>query len=135
MESGLLFDASSLVHLLRLRNLRPLNNNYIQCLTIYEAINALWKEASLTNSISLEEAYEIVKILSDVIDVVKILSPHPCEREILATSSKLRITSYDASYVVLADKNNLTLVTEDSELRKRAREIIKVISVEDMLKQ
>ncbi len=132
MGNGLLFDASSLVCLLRLRNLKPLNNNYIQWLTIYEAANALWKEASLMGSIGMEEAYEMVKILSDVVDVMKILSPHPYEHEILAAASKLGIAAYDASYVVLANKNGLILVTEDAELRKKARNIIEVISVNDI---
>lgn len=132
MRDGLLFDASSLLCLLKLRKLKPLNNNYIQWLTIYEAANALWKEASLIGSISPEDAYEMIKILSDCVDVVKILSPHPYEYEILTTASKLKITAYDASYVVLADKNNLVLVTEDSELREKAKSLIEAISVSDI---
>ncbi|GBC72220.1 hypothetical protein HRbin03_00047 [archaeon HR03] len=40
----LLFDASSLVSLLKRRNLKPLNHNYIHWLTIYEVEKALWKE-------------------------------------------------------------------------------------------
>ncbi|MEM1655869.1 MAG: type II toxin-antitoxin system VapC family toxin [Nitrososphaerota archaeon] len=135
MRDELLFDASSLLCLLKLRKLGPLNNNYIQWLTIYEAANALWKEASLIGSISPEDAYEMIKILSDCVDVVKILSPHPYEYEILATASKLKITAYDASYVVLADKNNLVLVTEDSELREKAKSLIEAISVSDITRR
>lgn len=135
MRDGLLFDASSLLCLLKLRKLKPLNNNYIQWLTIYEAANALWKEASLIGSISPEDAYEMIKILSDCVDVVKILSPHPYEYEILTTASKLKITAYDASYVVLADKNNLALVTEDSELREKAKSLIEAISVSDITRR
>lgn len=135
MGNGLLFDSSSLVLLLKLRNLKPLSNNHIQWLTIYEVANALWKEASLISSISMEEAYETIEILSGVVDAMKILSPHPYEREILTTAGKLKITFYDASYVVLAKKNNLTLVTEDAELRKKTENIINVINVSDILRR
>lgn len=132
MANRLLFDASSLLYLLKLRNLKPLNNNYIQWLTIYEAANALWKEVSLIGSIGVDEAYEMVEILSGAVNVMKILSPHSYEHEILAVANKLKITAYDASYVVLADKNNLVLVTEDAELREKAKNIIEVISVDDI---
>ena len=44
---------------------------------------------------------------------MKILSPHPYEDEILSIAGELNITAYDASYIVLAEKNGLTLVTED----------------------
>ncbi|MEM2756450.1 MAG: type II toxin-antitoxin system VapC family toxin [Candidatus Bathyarchaeia archaeon] len=107
----------------------------MQWLTLYEAVNVLWKESSLIGSISVDEAYEIIEILSDAVDVVKILSPHPYEREILAMASKLEITAYDASYVVLADKYDLMLVTEDAELREKARNIIEAISVNDILQR
>ncbi|MEM2373838.1 MAG: type II toxin-antitoxin system VapC family toxin [Thermoproteota archaeon] len=121
MGKVFLFDTSSLIYLLKLRKLKTLKNNYIQWLTLYEAVNVLWKESSLIGSISVDEAYEIIEILSGVVDVVKILSPHPYEREILATASKLDITAYDASYIVLADKYYLMLVTEDAELREKAK--------------
>lgn len=133
MGNNLLFDASSLVCLLKLRKLKPLNNNYIHWLTIYEVANALWKETFLIGSISAEEAREIIDVLRGIIDVMKVLNPHPYECEILETASKLGITAYDASYIVLAKNNGLSLVTEDAELRDKARKMIKVMSVSEIL--
>ena len=60
---------------------------------------------------------------------MKILSPHPYEDEILSTARELNITAYDASYIVLAEKNGLTLVTEDKKLRTKAEKLIKAVSL------
>ncbi len=129
----MLFDASSLIYLLKLGSLELLKDNYIQWLTVYEATNALWKEATLINSISLEEASNIVDVLCSVIDFMKMLSPHPYEREILTTASKLHMSVYDASYLVLANRNSLTLVTEDRELKRKAQNITRALSLKELI--
>ena len=121
MRGKLLFDASSVIYALKLRSLKVLYDNHIQWLTIYEVINALWKEATLTRAISPQEASEIVKLFAKTLEFMKILSLHPYEDEILSTARELNITAYDASYIVLAKKNGLTLVTEDKTLRQRPK--------------
>ncbi len=125
----LLFDTSSLVYALKLRNLSILHDNYIQWLTIYEIINALWKEVCLTKSISINDAYNIVSIFSNTIDFMKLLSPHSHEYEILTIAKELEVTAYDASYIVLAKKHKLSLVTEDEELKAKANNLVKTISL------
>ena len=60
---------------------------------------------------------------------MKILSPHPYEDEILSTARELNITAYDASYIVLAEKNGLKLVTEDKKLRAKAEKLVKAASL------
>ena len=55
--------------------------------------------------------------------------PHPYEDEILSTARELNITAYDASCIVLAEKNDLTLVTEDKKLRTKAEKLIKAVSL------
>jgi len=57
------------------------------------------------------------------------LSPHSYEDEILSIARELNITAYDASYVVLAEKNDLTLVTEDKKLRTKAEKLVKAVSL------
>jgi len=57
------------------------------------------------------------------------LSPHPYEDEIPSTARELNITAYDASYIVLAEKNGLTLVTEDKKLRTKAEKFVKAVSL------
>ncbi|RLI39149.1 hypothetical protein DRO64_10950 [Candidatus Bathyarchaeota archaeon] len=64
-----------MIYVLKLRSLKVLNDNRIQWLTIYEMINALWKEAILTRAISPQEASEIVKLFAKILEFMKILSP------------------------------------------------------------
>ncbi len=129
---NLLFDASSLIYSLKIRNLKPLYNNYIQLLTIYEAINALWKESYLTKAITIEEARELTNILNEIIDLMNMINPHGYEKEILENAWKLGITAYDASYVVITKKNNLILVSEDEKLKRKIGDIIKIISLKEL---
>lgn len=130
---SLLFDASSLIYSLKIRNLKLLYNNYIQLLTIYEAINALWKESYLTKAITSEEAGELTNILNEIIDLMNMINPHGYEKEILENAWKLGITAYDASYVVIAKKNNLILVSEDEKLKRKIGDIIKIISLKELI--
>ena len=130
---GLLFDASSLIHALKLRRPDLLYNGYVQWLTLYEAINALWEEVRLIKRISADEALKLTAVLRDVLGLVKILEVRGLEDEILRCALKHGLTAYDASYVVLAEKHGLTLVTEDRALRKVASKLIKVVSLEELL--
>lgn len=133
MDEGMLFDASSLIYAIKLRKVEVLYGNYVQYLTIYEMINALWKEVVLTKIIQAEEAIKLCETLNKILDTMKILNPLPYVKEILYTSIKLKITAYDASYIVLAKKNNLTLITEDEVLRRKAREYVKSLNLGEIV--
>lgn len=133
MERRFLLDASSVVQALKLGNLRVIYGNYIQWLTVYEVVNALWKEALLAGSISVEEASSLVEVFAETVKLVEVLSPHPYEAEILETAAKLGLTAYDASYVVLARRNGLSLVTEDKVLREKAKGVVKAVSLKEVL--
>jgi len=135
MENGLLFDASSVIYALKRRNLKVLEDNYLQWLTVYEVINALWKEAYLVSSLSEEEVLEILGIFQKSLEFMTILDPRPYELEIFKTAVKLGLTAYDSSYVVLAKEKNLELVTEDSELRERAKKLIDVVSLDQVIRR
>ena len=102
MPGNLLFDASSLVYTLKLKKLEVLYNNHTQWLAVYEVVNALWKEASLTGTLNLREALKITEVFTEAIEYMKILSPHSHENAILSLANKLKISAYDASYIVLA---------------------------------
>ena len=133
MKEKFLFDASSIIYALKLKNMRLLHGNYIQWLTIYEVINALWKEVTIFNSLSLQDARKLVKIFKEAISLMQVLNPHPYEEEILSIASELRITAYDASYIILSKENNLQLVTEDEKLRRKASKIVKTTNISDIL--
>ncbi|MBS7618146.1 type II toxin-antitoxin system VapC family toxin [Candidatus Bathyarchaeota archaeon] len=99
-------------------------------LTKYEVGNAIWVEAVrglVSNWSSVSKAWaNIFKILveleiEDVADVEEM-------------ALKLNLTFYDASYIYVAYKKNLTLVTEDDEMRRKAVEIgVKAISVDEFV--
>mgnify|MGYP000751769713 CR=1 FL=1 len=125
----LLFDASSIIYALKLKCVEILHGNYIQHLTIYEVLNAIWKETYLTKSLSRGEAERFIRIFAEALDYLNILLIHPYELEVFKTAVGLGLTVYDASYVVLTEKNDLTLVTEDEKLRKKASKKVKVVSL------
>lgn len=133
MRPRLLVDSSSLVKALKLGRLEPLAGQAIQWLTPYEVLNALWKEARLVGSLSIEEALFLQEILAEVMGQMEVLAPIGLEREVLEYALSHRISVYDASYVVVADRMGLALVTEDSRLSEAARDRVSVLSFDDLV--
>ena len=128
-----LFDASSFIKALKLGKPEVLIDNFIQRLTVYEIMNALWKEARLLKSISIEKLLQLVDVVTDIAKYMKILSISNLEKEILKMSIELDLTAYDTSYIVLAQRHGLTLVTEDKKLMNKAKKHINVISLDTLL--
>ena len=121
-----LFDASSLIEVLKRKELELIYGEAIQPLTIYEALNALWKESRLLKKLSFKEALALAEVLDSLREFMKLLRTEGLGIEILRVALDKGMTAYDASYVVLAKKNKLTLVTEDSKLAKKASGIVPV---------
>jgi predicted nucleic acid-binding protein len=129
----LLFDASSLVKALKLGRVELLYRSYAQWLTFYEVLNAVWKEVYLSKTISAGRAVELARLLNRVTRFMRVLSVEGLEEEVLRTAIDLGLTAYDSSYVVLAQKFDLKLVTEDEELKAKARKLVKCASVEELM--
>ncbi len=128
-----LFDASSIVRALKEVKLVPLGGQALQWLTVYEVINAFWKEVYLLHKLNPEE---VNSLISDFIELLKemiILEPKELEQDILEFAISKGITVYDASYIILALKYDLTLVTEDRKLTKIANSIIRVVSLNEII--
>jgi len=123
-----LFDASSFIKALKLGKPEVLVDNSIQWLTIYEVVNTLWREAYLLKFTSIDKVLQLVDIVVDVIRYMRIPSISNLEKEMLRISVELGLTAYDASYIVLAQKYGLTLVTEDRKLMSKAQKYINVTS-------
>jgi len=115
-----LFDASSVIAALKLRKPDILIDNYIQWLTVYESLNAIWKEFRLLNIMDPRMMYELIDVFLEIIKLMKILSPSSYEKEIVELAVNSDLTVYDASYIILAMKNNLLLITEDKKLKRKA---------------
>ena len=132
MEPVYLVDASSLVKALKEAKLVPLGGQALQWLTVYEVLNALWKEAHLLHRFSLEEASSLASVFTELIRNMVILEPNGLEHDILRIAASNGLTVYDASYIALAKKHNLTLVTEDRKLSQAADGIIRTASLDDI---
>ena len=102
-------------------------------MTFYEVLNAVWKEVYLSKTISAGRAVELARLLNRVARFMRVLSVEGLEEEVLRAAIELGLTAYDSSYVVLAQKFNLKLVTEDEELKAKARKLVKCASVEELL--
>jgi len=128
----LLFDASSLLKALKEKRVDLLRGNYIQWLTIYEVLNALWKEVNLVKSIPRDRAIAFTRVLSQVLGLMRFLDVRGFEEEILETANQLGVTAYNSSYIVLARARGLALVTEDTKLRSKAERVVKVASLDEL---
>ncbi len=128
-----MFDASSLLYTLKLRKIDFLQGNYVQWLTLYESINALWKEVFLVKSINIMEALKLISILNNILDLMNILDLQGLEKAVLKVAVEHGVTAYDASYIVLASKHGLTLVTEDRELKNKALKIVKAVNLNELI--
>ncbi|ABP50597.1 conserved hypothetical protein [Pyrobaculum arsenaticum DSM 13514] len=92
-------------------------------LTIYEAGNALWKEARLGRVDWAAAARHLKKVLSSL----KVLDDPPLN-EVLGVAVKRGLTFYDASYAYVAESSGLVLVTQDQELLAKTRNAIDVVT-------
>ncbi len=129
----LLFDASSLLKAFKENRLDLLRRSYIQRLTIYEALNALWKETYLMRIISFEKSIELADILIDMVRLMYVLDPAGLEKEMFNIALSMGITVYDASYIALAQKHSLVFVTEDRRLRDRCKSLVNVKSLDEII--
>ena len=127
-----LFDASSVVRAIKEIRLAPLSGQALQWLTVYEVINALWKEVYLLHKLDVQEAASLVNVFTKLIREMVILDPSGLEQDILRIAVSRGITVYDASYVALAIKRNLVLVTEDQKLSRKVSGVVNVVSLDNL---
>ena len=127
-----LFDASSIVNLVRKGIVKPLADGVTLDLALYESLSAVWKEFKLLKRFDEAIALELLDIICDVFNAMKIISAKGLEKEVFDLASKEELTIYDAAYVCAAMRNELTLVTDDQELRRTASKLLKVTSSSEL---
>lgn len=128
-----LFDASAIVNLVKKGRLLILSKGSTLELALYESLNAVLKEYILLKKLDHESAVDFVKILSEIFGNIKTESIRGLETEVFNLAAKFGLTIYDASYLLAALNNNLTLVTDDSKLRSALKEILPVKSTEEVI--
>ena len=105
-------------------------------LAAYELGNILWKEYTLKGIISLEEAVKKAEQMAKVLEVIKLENIESAEefKEVMRIATELKLTFYDASYLQVAKRMKIPLVTEDKELLEKAEHVnVKAINVNEFL--
>ncbi|MQL54275.1 type II toxin-antitoxin system VapC family toxin [Acidianus ambivalens] len=126
------FDSSSIYSLLTKGKIELLGGNYTVFLAKFELGNIVWKEVFLHKRISREEGLRLLSFISKVLNTMNLEDVNCKETEEIALD--YGITFYDASYVWLARKLDLPLITEDNKLRKAVEKDLKVLSVDEIIK-
>ncbi len=80
-----------------------------------------------------EEASSLVSDFTELIQEMLILEPRDLEEDIFRTAVSKGVTVYDASYIALAAKHNLVLITEDQKLSRIASSMIRVVNLSDIM--
>ncbi len=136
-----LLDSSAiavLVGRLGRKALNYLRDIYTLDLVRYELGNVIWKEHTIRASISSSEAISRAGYVAKLLETMKIWGIRSDEdfKGTMSIALKLKLTFYDASYLYLAIKEDLTLVTEDEEFREKSKSSgIKAIAVNDYVKR
>ena len=101
------------------------NKCHALTLTYYEVGNALWKESCFLKRLSFDEAVEVLKfvdMLFSRVEVIDVLTPR-FGVEAFATAFQTGLTFYDVSYLLMAKKGDMQLVSDDERLINISRSI------------
>jgi predicted nucleic acid-binding protein len=123
-----LFDASALVDLVLglgppSVRINAVFDEHLLDLTPYEAGNALWKIRFANDAITdrdLDDALDVLERLSREVSFEDATGSEL--RPTMAMARKTGCTFYDASYLTIADREDLTLVSEDGPQRNAAQD-------------
>ena len=126
-----LFDSSAIINLCGERKLDKLLEGWTLKLAFYELGNAVWKQAYIYKNIKTEEAMALLDTLIEVFNGLK-KPENGNALETLSKAMKEGITYYDASYIQAAIENNLTLVTDDSQLYNSGKKYVKTMRSDEV---
>ena len=140
MNRTLLFDANAIYRLIR-ELPDSTRHEILEASTIslayYELGNAVWRECSLLKRISQSEAETLMRSLHEALQAMGVTTPETDTQSVgvLETAIVHNLTFYDAAYLAEAKRRRKTLVTDDKQLAKAAKEAsVKTLSSADFLK-
>lgn len=98
----------------------------VSSLTEYEIGNVLWRE---NQQKKLRDPRRVATIFSEAIRPLRKIGIDSIAN-VLAIAIEMNLTFYDASYVYIAEKQNMRLVTQDADLLKKCKVAIPVDKME-----
>ena len=133
-----LLDASALMLLIKKADTETsvecLQDSLILDLTFYEVGNAIWKESTLMKFLTQKEAERLGTIAQTILaNIKRITNGAEAFQKILEIAQTEKLSYYDSSYVYSAKEAGLPLVTEDKELRMKARKYVDISTVATLL--
>jgi predicted nucleic acid-binding protein len=133
-----LLDASAFLLLVKKADVNStverLRDSLILDLTFYEVGNAIWKEATLTKFLTSKEAERLGTTAQTILAKVNRANSEPEDfQKILEIAQTEKLPYYDSSYLYFAKKAALPLVSEDRELRTKAKKYTDVHTVAELL--
>lgn len=129
-----LLDSSAIINLIKRGDLRVFARAHTLDLALYEALNSIWKEVYLIKRIKEEVGLKLIEIITNIFSVIEVHSIKGSEKEVFELSLKERLTIYDASYIYIAIKERLMLITDDKKLREIALKYVKVLPSIEIVK-
>jgi predicted nucleic acid-binding protein len=139
MEARRLFDASALIDVIigedgAEAGISVVFNEVLLDLTMYEAANALWKIAVAQDLLADDELQDAITILDRLDREVQFESATGAELDrTMRVARRDGLTFYDASYLSIAERDGLSLVTEDTALRNAAiRQSVATETISDL---
>jgi predicted nucleic acid-binding protein len=122
MKCKYLIDTSALYPILISGVAFNVDECAVSSLTEYEVGNVLWRE---NQQKKLKDPARIAAIFSDALSPLRKLEIDSLVN-VLAVAMERHLTFYDASYAYLAEKENLRLVTQDTDLLKKCKVAISI---------
>jgi len=119
-------DSSAIFKAIRTGAVEALAGNYTLELARYELGNILWKEHNLHKRINIEELKQLILLIKRALNLMEFMGLECREEKVLSVAERLKVTFYDASYIVCAQEKGMPLTTEDENLISKAGNYIKV---------
>ncbi|MEM3590959.1 MAG: type II toxin-antitoxin system VapC family toxin [Candidatus Bathyarchaeia archaeon] len=122
-----------MLNLVKRGNIKAFARGCTTDLAVYESINAVWKKSYILKKIRVDIAYRLIELLSNIFNVLNLYTVKGSEKEVLEIAMKEGITIYDASYIHIAKRNKLTLVTDDKKLINAAKKYTNVATTTETI--
>lgn len=127
-----IFDSSSIFRAIAEDKIEVLAGNYTLNLARYELGNIIWKRRILSKDLEKDEYKRLMEIIKETMNLMEIIDISCHEADIAELAENLNLTFYDASYIFLAKNMGIPLVTEDRNIKIRAENQIKILTIEDL---